>query len=72
MDEKIRRKIWDQKEETGEILQAKAQPLIEYLSKNCHPHTAIIVTEERVAVMEIMHSIPIIKGFDDIDESCQS
>ncbi len=35
-----------------------AKPLEEYLKENCHPHSAIIITEERTAVIEIVLSIP--------------
>ena len=30
-------------------LEVLARPLVEYLRKNYHPHTAIVVTDERVA-----------------------
>ncbi len=35
-----------------------ARPLIEYLKENCHPHTSIIIKEDRVAVEETVLSIP--------------
>ncbi len=34
------------------------KPLAEYLKENCHPHTAIIITAERTAVIETVLSIP--------------
>lgn len=39
-------------------LEEIAQPLIAYLIKNHHPHTAIVVTEERVVVVEDVLGIP--------------
>lgn len=41
-------------------LEEMARPLIEYLKylkQNCHPHTAIVVTDGRVAVVETVLSI---------------
>lgn len=35
-----------------------AKPLVEYLKENCHPHSAIMITTERVAVIETVLSIP--------------
>lgn len=35
-----------------------AMPLIQCLKENYHPHTAIVVTDERVAVVETVLSIP--------------
>lgn len=35
-----------------------AEPLIKYIKENCHPHMCIIVTDERVAVVETVLSIP--------------
>lgn len=40
-------------------LQELAKPLIEYLKENCHPYTSIVITGERVAVMETALSIPL-------------
>lgn len=34
------------------------KPLIEYLRSSCHPYTSIVVTQERVAVIETVQSIP--------------
>ena len=42
----------------NEDLNKLAQPLIAYLIKNHHPHTAIVITEERVVVVEGGLSIP--------------
>lgn len=39
-------------------LEEMARPLIEYLKQNCHPHTAIVVTDGRVAVVETVLLIP--------------
>lgn len=41
-----------------EKLNLLAKPLIEYLKENHHPHIAIVVTDERVVVTEIVLSIP--------------
>ena len=35
-----------------------AKPLMEYLTENCHPHSAVVVTAERMAVVEVVLSIP--------------
>lgn len=34
------------------------RPLIEYLKEDCHPYASIVITEERVAVVETVLSIP--------------
>ena len=39
-------------------LERLAKPLIDYLNNNYHPHTAIIITNERVAVVETVLSVP--------------
>lgn len=39
-------------------LEELTKPLIKYLEENCHPYTSIIITEERVAVVETVLSIP--------------
>lgn len=41
-----------------EELEKLSKPLIDYLKNNYHPHTAIVITEERVAVIETVLSIP--------------
>lgn len=41
------------------LLEQLAKPLAEYLRKNHHPHTAIVVTDERVVVVEGVMSVPI-------------
>ena len=33
-------------------LEELARPLVEYLKENCHPHSAIVITAERTAVIE--------------------
>lgn len=35
-----------------------AKPLIKLLKENCHPYTAIVITDERVTVVETVLSIP--------------
>ena len=39
-------------------LKKLAEPLVELLKNNYHPHTAIIITEERTVVVEDVLSIP--------------
>lgn len=39
-------------------LEELAKPLVEYLKENCHPHSAVIITAERMAVIETVLSIP--------------
>ena len=41
------------------LLEQLAKPLAEYLRKNHHPHTAIVVTDERVVVVETALSVPL-------------
>lgn len=43
--------------EHGKLLEM-SKPLIDYLKENYHPHTAIVVTEERVMVVETSVSVP--------------
>lgn len=42
----------------AERLNELAKPLMEYLTENCHPHSAIVITTERVAAVETVLSIP--------------
>lgn len=39
-------------------LEKLSKPLIEYLKNNYHPYTAIVITDERVVVIETIQSIP--------------
>lgn len=39
-------------------LEALAKPLADYLQRNHHPHTAIVVTSERVVLAEEMMGAP--------------
>lgn len=39
-------------------LEELVKPLMEYLRENCHPHSAVIITAERMAVVETVLSIP--------------
>lgn len=39
-------------------LEKLSKPLVEYLKNNYHPYAAIVVTDERVAVIETIQSIP--------------
>ncbi len=53
----------------AERLDELAKPLVEYLKENCHPHTAIVITAERVAAVETVLSMPQDEeGLDGIDE----
>lgn len=45
-------------EKREDELERLAKPLIEFLRENCHPYTAIVITDERVAVVETILSIP--------------
>lgn len=48
-------------------LEQLAKPLAEYLRENHHPHTAIVVTDDRVVVVEGMVSVPLFaKGIEQI------
>ena len=42
----------------SEKLLEMSKPLIDYLKENYHPHTAIVVTEERVVIVETSVSVP--------------
>ena len=44
--------------EKDKELEALAKPLIDFLRDNYHPHTAILITDDRVAVVETVLSIP--------------
>lgn len=39
-------------------LEELVKSLMEYLRENCHPHSAVIITAERMAVIETVLSIP--------------
>lgn len=41
-----------------EKLKKLAEPLIEYLKENHNPHTSIVITGERIVVVEDVMSIP--------------
>ncbi|MDE5909820.1 MAG: hypothetical protein K2H52_13915 [Lachnospiraceae bacterium] len=41
-------------------LEELAKPLVEYLRDNCHPYTSIVITDERVAVVETALSVPML------------
>ena len=49
---------WIPGREKSDRFEELAEPLIEYLKDNCHPYTSIVVTQERVAVIETVQSIP--------------
>lgn len=44
--------------EKGDRIEEIAKPLIEYLRDSYHPYTSIVITPERVAVIETIQSIP--------------
>ncbi len=47
------------KEPKQEIdIQKLAQPLVEYMRDNYNPHVSIVITGERIAVIEDVLSIP--------------
>lgn len=39
-------------------LEKLAEPLVEYLRTNYHPHVTIVITDERIAVVETVESVP--------------
>lgn len=39
-------------------LEALVKPLVQYLRENHNPHTSIVITEERVVVVEDVIGIP--------------
>lgn len=39
-------------------LEELAKPIIDYLKENCHPYTSVVITDERIAVLETIISIP--------------
>lgn len=39
-------------------IQKLAQPLVKYMRDNYNPHTSIVITSERIAVIEDVFSIP--------------
>jgi len=41
-----------------EKLEELAKSIIDYLKENCHPYTSVVITEERVTVVETILSIP--------------
>ena len=44
--------------EAAEEIKLLATSLIDYMKKNCHPYTSIIVTDDSVAVVETTLFIP--------------
>lgn len=46
------------KNREAQELDRLSEPIRDYLKKNCHPHTAIMITEDRVLVVEVAESIP--------------
>lgn len=45
-------------QDMADKLEHLARPLVEYLRENHHPHTSIVVTDERVVVIEDVLGIP--------------
>lgn len=41
-----------------EELKQLAAPLVDYLRKKHHPHTAIVVTDDRAVLLEEMMGVP--------------
>ncbi len=39
-------------------LEELAKPLVEYLEKDCHPYTSVVISGSGIAVVEITQSIP--------------
>ncbi len=43
---------------SADELKQLARPLVDYLRKHHHPHTTIVITDDRVDVMESLAGIP--------------
>lgn len=55
-----------------EKLLEMSKPLIDYLKENYHPHTAIVVTEERVMVVETSVSVPSVDPVSGSDQETKT
>lgn len=42
----------------SDVLIDMTKPIIEFLQKNYHPHTSVVVTNERVMIVEDVLSLP--------------
>lgn len=45
-------------EEIFDVLRSKGKELSEWLKKNFNPHTAIIITDTEVKIVETLSSVP--------------
>lgn len=45
-------------QQNADDLKHLAKPLVKYLKENHHPYTAIVITDERVVVVEDVLGIP--------------
>lgn len=48
-----------QQQVAADKLEELAKPIAEYIRNHYHPHTAIVITDERVVVVEDSLSIPL-------------
>lgn len=53
MEEKVKKSVL-----SSNKIEELARPLLDHLKENCHPYTCIVITGERVAVLETVISIP--------------
>lgn len=58
IEEKGCKVTWIPAREKSDRIEELSKPLIDYLKDNCHSYTSIVVTPERVAVIETIQSIP--------------
>lgn len=58
IEEKGYKVTWIPAREKSDRIEELAKPLIDYLKDNYHPYTSIVITPERVAVIETIQSIP--------------
>lgn len=58
IEEKDCKVTWIPAREKSDRVEELAKPLIDYLKDNYHPYTSIVITPERVAVIETIQSIP--------------
>ncbi len=58
IEEKGCKVTWIPAREKSDRIEELAKPLIDYLKDNYHPYTSIVITPERVAVIETIQSIP--------------
>lgn len=45
-------------QQMADRLETLTAPFVEYLRKNHHPHTTIVITDERAVIVEDLLSVP--------------